>query len=311
MEIDREADQHLALKSLTHALLNFARIGKRVVVCLDDPGHAARKPGSAAAAHQSETEKRKLMQVVLFGQPELDERLKERSVRQLRQRISFQHRLGGLRKDEVDLYLSHRLNVAGYQGGRLFSKGAVALLHRHSGGTPASSIFLLTRRCCSSMGEGGQQILPRHVGRRRRYAGGALAGGALGLGGRDHARRVGGRRLGVVSVSVINQVLQDLEKRGVPRNPLDVLGGQVRAVPGRPGPRWPFTAVAAAIAVAVGGWIWRSAPLRLRSRLIISPRRRAPSLLKFPPHLSSRRRNPQSLRRLPNRPSRRRGWLSS
>ncbi len=164
VEIDREADQHLALKSLTHALLNFARIGKRVVVCLDE---AQAMPLESLEVLRLltnlETEKRKLMQVVLFGQPELDERLKERSVRQLRQRISFQHRLGGLRKDEVDLYLSHRLNVAGYQGGRLFSKGAVALLHRHSGGTPRLINILAHKALLLVYGEGGQQILPRHV----------------------------------------------------------------------------------------------------------------------------------------------------
>lgn len=56
-------------------------------------------------------------------------------------------------------------------------------------------------------------------------------------------------------MSVINQVLQDLEKRGVPRNPHDGLGGQVRAVSGRPGLRWPLAAAAAAIAAGAAGWI--------------------------------------------------------
>lgn len=164
VEIDREADQHLVLKSLTHALLNFARTGRRVVVCLDE---AQAMPLESLEVLRLltnlETEKRKLMQVVLFGQPELDERLKERSVRQLRQRISFQHRLGGLRKDEVDLYLSHRLNVAGYQGGRLFSKDAVKLLHRHSGGTPRLINILAHKALLLVYGEGGQQVLPRHA----------------------------------------------------------------------------------------------------------------------------------------------------
>ncbi|MBI2313153.1 MAG: AAA family ATPase [Betaproteobacteria bacterium] len=162
--IDRGADQHLVLKAITHALLNFARAGKRVVVCLDE---AQAMPLESLEVLRLltnlETEKRKLMQVVLFGQPELNERLKEQSVRQLRQRISFQHQLGGLRKDEVDLYLSHRLNVAGYQGGRLFGKSAVKLLHRFSGGTPRLINILAHKALMLVFGEGGQQVLPRHV----------------------------------------------------------------------------------------------------------------------------------------------------
>ena len=83
-----------------------------------------------------ETEKRKLLQVVLFGQPELNERLRHNSMRQLRQRISFQYELKGLRSDELERYLRHRLAVAGYSGETLFSKAAVGKLHRVTGGTP-------------------------------------------------------------------------------------------------------------------------------------------------------------------------------
>lgn len=164
IEIERDADQHQVLKAITHALLNFARAGQRVVVCLDE---AQAMPLESLEVLRLltnlETEKRKLMQVVLFGQPELDERLKERSVRQLRQRISFQHQLGGLRKDEVDLYLSHRLNVAGYTGGRLFSRGAVRRLCRYSGGTPRLINILAHKTLMLVYGEGSQQALARHV----------------------------------------------------------------------------------------------------------------------------------------------------
>ena len=75
-----------------------------------------------------ETEKRKLIQVVLFGQPELDERLKQNSVRQLRQRITFEYHLGALNSSELLLYLAHRLRVAGHSGAPLFTRGAVKAL---------------------------------------------------------------------------------------------------------------------------------------------------------------------------------------
>src|SRR6185503_20089527 len=83
-----------------------------------------------------ETEKRKLLQVVLFGQPELDQKLEHPSIRQLRQRITFQYRLTALGRDECDHYITHRLRVAGYRGNRLFTRPAGRLVHRFSSGVP-------------------------------------------------------------------------------------------------------------------------------------------------------------------------------
>jgi MSHA biogenesis protein MshM len=83
-----------------------------------------------------ETEKRKLLQVVLFGQPELDGKLASESVRQLRQRITFQHDLVGLDEDEVGAYFLHRLRVAGYAGPVLLSPAARRGLYRASRGLP-------------------------------------------------------------------------------------------------------------------------------------------------------------------------------
>jgi MSHA biogenesis protein MshM len=110
-----------------------------------------------------ETEKRKLMQVVLFGQPELNERLKQNSIRQLRQRISFQYDLKGLRQDEIDRYLRHRLQIAGYQGETLFTRGAVALLHRVTNGTPRLINIISHKALLLAFGQGKQQVTSRHV----------------------------------------------------------------------------------------------------------------------------------------------------
>jgi MSHA biogenesis protein MshM len=105
------------------------------------------------------------MQVVLFGQPELNERLKHNSVRQLRQRISFQYDLKGLRKDEVDRYLRHRLLVAGYQGETLFNQGTIALLHRVTRGTPRLINIIAHKALLLAYGQGKQQVTTSHVRR--------------------------------------------------------------------------------------------------------------------------------------------------
>lgn len=88
--LEKGTDQYLLLKGLTHALLECARNGQRALVCLDE---AQAMPLESLEVLRLltnlETEKRKLLQVVLFGQPELDERLRHHSIRQLRQRITF------------------------------------------------------------------------------------------------------------------------------------------------------------------------------------------------------------------------------
>ncbi len=164
IECDSAIDQHQLLKVLTLALLGFAREGKRVLVCLDE---AQAMPLESIEVLRLltnlETEKRKLMQVVLFGQQELDEHLKHQSVRQLRQRISFQYELKGVLRKELDRYLRHRLQVAGYRGETLFLPASVALLYRVTGGTPRLVNIIAHKALLLAYGEGRQQILARHV----------------------------------------------------------------------------------------------------------------------------------------------------
>lgn len=164
--LDPDVDQHQLLKGLTKALLNFARDGKRVLLCLDE---AQAMPLESLEVLRLitnlETEKRKLMQVVLFGQPELDVRLKQNSVRQLRQRISFQYVLKGLHRDELDRYLRHRLRVAGFVGETMFSRSAVARMHRVTSGTPRLVNIIAHKALMLAFGEGRQRVLNSHIRR--------------------------------------------------------------------------------------------------------------------------------------------------
>ncbi len=158
------ADQHVLLKGLTEALLDCARSGQRALVCLDE---AQAMPLESLEVLRLltnlETEKRKLLQVVLFGQPELNQHLGQHSIRQLRQRISFQYDLSGLRKDELERYLRHRLAVAGYSGETLFTSGAVGKLHRISGGTPRLVNIVAHKAMMLAYSEGRQQVLNKHI----------------------------------------------------------------------------------------------------------------------------------------------------
>jgi MSHA biogenesis protein MshM len=81
-----------------------------------------------------ETARSKLLQIVLFGQPELDEHLALPRMRQLRERITHSFTVPPMPRNQIPFFLSHRLRAAGYQGPELFSPGAVKLIARGSAG---------------------------------------------------------------------------------------------------------------------------------------------------------------------------------
>lgn len=83
-----------------------------------------------------ETYDRKLLQIVLMGQPELRDRLNAHELRQLRQRITVRYHLPALSRDEVGQYIQHRLHISGAQGPPYFTAGAIWRIHRYSSGLP-------------------------------------------------------------------------------------------------------------------------------------------------------------------------------
>lgn len=83
-----------------------------------------------------ETDNRKLVQIVLMGQPELREKLNNPALRQLRQRITVRYHLDPLDEDETRRYIEHRMTIAGGRGVPWFDKGAIRRIYRYSGGIP-------------------------------------------------------------------------------------------------------------------------------------------------------------------------------
>ncbi|HXG51601.1 MAG TPA: AAA family ATPase [candidate division Zixibacteria bacterium] len=83
-----------------------------------------------------ETDREKLLQIILSGQPELEAKLNSRELRQLKQRVSLWCRLDRLSQADTAAYIAHRLAVAGYQGPELFSKAALQLIWERTGGIP-------------------------------------------------------------------------------------------------------------------------------------------------------------------------------
>ncbi|MGD8379409.1 MAG: AAA family ATPase [Gammaproteobacteria bacterium] len=156
--------QEQVLREITRKLIELRAEGKRTVLLLDE---AQQLPQAALEAVRLltnlETEKSKLLQVVLFGQPELDERLDRPAIRQLRQRISFSYTLDPMTREHVGEYVRHRLRVAGYRGGPLFHERAVDLIYRTSHGIPRLINILCHKAMLAAFGRGDEQITPRHA----------------------------------------------------------------------------------------------------------------------------------------------------
>lgn len=173
-------DQYHLIRRINLALLDFARAKKRVVVCIDEAQAMPMETLEALRLLSNlETEKRKLLQIVLFGQPELDVKLGRQEARQLLQRIAFHYQLRGVAKSEIADYVAHRLRVAGYRGDGLFTPSALRALHRSSGGVPRLINILAHKSLLAVYGEGRQMVKVRHVRLARKDTEGARRTGWL------------------------------------------------------------------------------------------------------------------------------------
>jgi general secretion pathway protein A len=83
-----------------------------------------------------ETDDRKLLQIVLMGQPELRDRLNQHGLRQLRQRITVRYHLRPLKYSEIAQYIQHRLHISGGKGPPYFTPAALWRIYRYSKGIP-------------------------------------------------------------------------------------------------------------------------------------------------------------------------------
>ena len=159
LDMSRHHGHHQLLKMITNRLLELTADGKNIVLCIDEAQAMPIETMEALRLLTNlETEKQKLLQVILFGQPELDERLNEKSVRQLKQRITFSYKLKPIDKDGMEMYLTHRLSIAGYQGGNLFEIGAMASLYKASRGIPRLINILSHKSMMSAYGQGTKYV---------------------------------------------------------------------------------------------------------------------------------------------------------
>jgi MSHA biogenesis protein MshM len=166
LDVAFEKGRHHVLGEINKKLIEVKDGGMQVVFLLDE---AQAMPEESIEVLRLltnlETETEKLLQLVLFGQPELNDLLSKDSLRQLRQRITFSYVLPTLTLDEVGSYINHRLNKSGFPGVNLFNSKAIQDLARASAGIPRVINILCHKALLVAYGRGDTKITNIHVQR--------------------------------------------------------------------------------------------------------------------------------------------------
>ena len=162
IDLPRSTESRLA--ALQEELLRRHALGQRVLLVIDE-AHAM-PPESLEEVRllsNLETGQNKLVNILLFGQPELDELLADRRLRQVRDRVVHRFNLTPLPQQDANAYVDHRLRAAGWKGGALFAAPAMALLIKASGGRARRINLLADKALLSAYAQGQSTVQVRHV----------------------------------------------------------------------------------------------------------------------------------------------------
>lgn len=151
------------LREITQKLIQLAAEKRQVVLIVDEAQAMPRETIEALRLLTNlETEKSKLLQVVLMGQPELDDVLRQPDLRQLNQRIVFAETLSCLNRREMKDYIHYRLTSAGNPK-KLFSNSALNLLYSASAGVPRLINILAHKALLAAYGKSAMKVERKHM----------------------------------------------------------------------------------------------------------------------------------------------------
>lgn len=152
------------LTAINQYLLKAAAQSKHVVLIIDEAQAMPLETLEALRLLTNlETEKQKLLQIVLFAQTELDQLLQQKAIRQLQQRISFSYYLRPLNQVQIGDYLQHRLRIAGNTHTDLVPVASIVCLQFFSLGIPRLINILTHKALLAAYGKGHSRIHWRHL----------------------------------------------------------------------------------------------------------------------------------------------------
>lgn len=169
-------DRIACLEALNRFLLDQVEHGDDVVLFIDEAQDlSAELLEQVRLLSNLETDQRKLLQIALIGQPELRDKLNQRGLRQLRQRITVRYHLEPLSSSETADYIDYRLHVAGANSRPTFTRWALRRIHRYSGGIPRLINAVCDKTLLCGFVTSSDELGARHVGRAIRELEGKVA----------------------------------------------------------------------------------------------------------------------------------------
>ena len=164
LKLPKKADRLQVMQVLQSYLLERHADGRQVVIFVEEAqGMPIATLEEIRLLSNLETRNDKLLQIVLFGQPELDANLNQTHIRQLRERITHSFYLGPLSEKEIGEYLIFRLRAAGYFGPHLFTPSAIRKLSQAAQGLVRRVNILADKALLAAFSENVYQVTTKHV----------------------------------------------------------------------------------------------------------------------------------------------------
>jgi len=187
-----EANHLQVMQALHTALLEKHAKNQQVVLLIEEAqGMPIETLEEIRLLSNLETTRHKLLQIVLFGQPELDENLAGQEIRQLRERITHSFYLSPLSRSGVAEYLDFRMRAVGYRGPSVFTKSTVKQLHKYAQGLLRRANILADKALLAAFSDNSHQVLAKHVQRAAQDSGFKISPDHFGI------------RLGLVSLLLV------------------------------------------------------------------------------------------------------------
>jgi len=164
LQVGKDASKHEVMHLLQDYLLQRHMENKQVVLFIEEAqGMPLDTLEEIRLLSNLETDENKLLQIILFGQPELDQNLSQQSIRQLRERITHNFELEALTQDEIHNYLNFRMREVGYTGPELINTAVAKKVEQHSEGLLRRINIIADKILLSAFAEGTHNLTSKHV----------------------------------------------------------------------------------------------------------------------------------------------------
>jgi len=164
LQVGKDASKHEVMHLLQDYLLQRHMENKQVVLFIEEAqGMPLDTLEEIRLLSNLETDENKLLQIILFGQPELDLNLAKQSIRQLRERITHNFELEPLTQDEIHNYLNFRMREVGYTGPELINTAVAKKVEQHSEGLVRRINIIADKILLSAFAEGTHSLTSKHV----------------------------------------------------------------------------------------------------------------------------------------------------